>query len=527
VTTAFAYRPWEAPDLFPLKPAAGEFGYLRGKTPVPCTLPELQERVRRVWGPLPLIWTPESPRVVPSVEAFCLYQVARERVLAKMLWSAIRWMILGLILGAVVVIGARMDGIPFAQVRNLVEMLVIFMGAVPAWQRIRNYRVLKTFTERDMLGYGRMSRYQAWLRTKPRVTTWLVGACILIVAVCQIRIGWDNSIELAALIKPLQQGQWWRLLTCALMHGGWLHLAVNFSALLILGRWMEAHTRSSYLPLVFVVSALVGSFAFLKFGKGAGATVGASGGLMGMIGFLGVMGYRRRAFLPNGFFQMMLINVILVGCMGMVAPDVIDNAAHFGGLAAGVVIGLFVFTQSPIRLRGPAATAAGSAAMVLIVAVCAQAVSVLWRPILPQPVLTSAGIYDMTDYFTALYGKEVAKDFQIESAFSDATHGVKVDTIKGVFAQSGTYLFKFDEFDEQARIYQTRWIRARVGPDYPAAKIVIDPKDSAWVQYRQGTIQTQPGQRALVRWIDYEPNTGGGGWNLAGIQYVPASVLTQ
>ena len=77
------------------------------------------------------------------------------------------------------------------------------------------------------------------------------------------------SIWSCVFIKPLPQGQWWRLLTCALMHGGWLHLAVNFSSLLILGRWMEAHTRSSYLPLVFVVSALVGSFAFLKFGKDA------------------------------------------------------------------------------------------------------------------------------------------------------------------------------------------------------------------------------------------------------------------
>jgi len=409
------------------------------------------------------------------------------------------------------------------QVRTLVEMVVIFMGAVPAWQRIRNYRVLKTFNERDMLAYGRLSRYQAWLRTKPRVTTWLVGVCILIVAVCQIRIGWDSSVDLAALIKPLPQGQWWRLLTCALMHGGWLHLAVNFSSLLILGRWMEAHTRSSYLPLVFVVSALVGSFAFLKFGKDAGATVGASGGLMGMIGFLGVMGYRRRAFLPNGFFQMMLINVILVGCMGAVAPDVIDNAAHFGGLCAGVVIGLFVFTQSPIRIRGPAATAMGSAAMVLIIAVCAQAVSVLWQPILPEPVLITTGIYDMTDYFTALFGKEIAKDFRIETANSDDTHGAKVDTIKGVFTQSGTYFFKFDEFDERGRIFQTRWIRARIGPDYPAARIVISPDDSTWVQYHEGTIQTQPGQQALVGWIDYVPNTRGGGWNLAAIQYVPPS----
>jgi membrane associated rhomboid family serine protease len=74
--------------------------------------------------------------------------------------------------------------------------------------------------------------------------------------------------------------------------------------------------------------------------------VGASGGLMGLVGFLAVLGYRRKEILPSGFFKSILISICFMGVIGLVGFAVIDNAAHLGGLVAGVVFGLVLIKRA-------------------------------------------------------------------------------------------------------------------------------------------------------------------------------------
>jgi MYXO-CTERM domain-containing protein len=71
-------------------------------------------------------------------------------------------------------------------------------------------------------------------------------------------------------------------------------------------------------------------------------SVGSSGGLMGLFGFLGVMGWRRRHLMPPGFVRAVLVDVAVIAAMGVVGYQFIDNAAHAGGLAAGVLLGLLM-----------------------------------------------------------------------------------------------------------------------------------------------------------------------------------------
>ena len=63
---------------------------------------------------------------------------------------------------------------------------------------------------------------------------------------------------------------------------------------------------------------------------------------MGLVGFLAVLGYRRSARVPRRFFKAIILNICLVGLVGLIGFAVIDNAAHFGGLLAGVGCGLIM-----------------------------------------------------------------------------------------------------------------------------------------------------------------------------------------
>jgi membrane associated rhomboid family serine protease len=136
-----------------------------------------------------------------------------------------------------------------------------------------------------------------------------------------------------------RQGEWWRLLTCATLHVNFIHIWMNGQALLGLGRLMESVASRYHLCLIFLLSALCGSFFSLLLLLNT-TSAGASGGLTGLIGFLAVLGYRRKEELPKGFFKPMAISICFMGVIGLIGFAIIDNAAHLGGLVAGALCGV-------------------------------------------------------------------------------------------------------------------------------------------------------------------------------------------
>jgi rhomboid protease GluP len=77
-------------------------------------------------------------------------------------------------------------------------------------------------------------------------------------------------------------------------------------------------------------------------------SIGASGGIVGFIGYLAVFGYRRKQQLPPDFLKRVMINIAFIALLGALAYQMIDNAAHLGGLLAGAAYG---FVQIPRRLE--------------------------------------------------------------------------------------------------------------------------------------------------------------------------------
>lgn len=150
----------------------------------------------------------------------------------------------------------------------------------------------------------------------------------------------NNSAFLAGFVKPFfVEGQYWRILTAAALHGGILHLAFNSYALYILGKLIETLSNRAHLAIIFLLAAIGGGILSLIFIPNI-TSIGASGGIVGFLGYLTVYGIKRRKLLPDSFLKNMLFNVGFIAFVGIFVMDNVDNFGHLGGLLVGAFYGL-------------------------------------------------------------------------------------------------------------------------------------------------------------------------------------------
>ncbi|GAA6143127.1 hypothetical protein NBRC116584_29450 [Hydrogenophaga sp. 5NK40-0174] len=139
----------------------------------------------------------------------------------------------------------------------------------------------------------------------------------------------------------LRDGEYWRLVTAATLHGGLIHLGFNMFILWQIGRLMVQWYGNGQFLLIYWGSALAGSALSLHFSAVDGVSVGASGAVFGVVGALlaGIWQHRRQ--LPSSFVKPMLTSLAMFVLLNLaigLRPG-IDNAAHIGGLVAGAVMG--------------------------------------------------------------------------------------------------------------------------------------------------------------------------------------------
>lgn len=147
-------------------------------------------------------------------------------------------------------------------------------------------------------------------------------------------------------------GEWWRLFAAMFLHFNILHIGLNMWALANLGQLMERLVGNLGFLLLYLVSGLLGSIASVAWNPEV-MSAGASGAVFGVGGaLLGFLLLRRDSIpapvlvpLRNSMFGFIGYNVVF----GLMVPG-IDNAAHLGGLAAGIGCGLLL--SHPLTEQG-------------------------------------------------------------------------------------------------------------------------------------------------------------------------------
>ena len=181
---------------------------------------------------------------------------------------------------------------------------------------------------------------QESIQTTPYFT-FAILTCIIAVFAAQQMIPGEEVSFLASFDKRyFLDGDYWRILTGVVVHGGIFHILFNGYALFVLGRLSEILSAKPNVPIVFLISAIAGGILSLIFIPDV-RSVGASGGVIGLLGYLTIYSYRRRELLSSSLFNNMLLNIGIIGFLGVFVIPNVDNYGHLGGLIAGFLYGVF------------------------------------------------------------------------------------------------------------------------------------------------------------------------------------------
>jgi membrane associated rhomboid family serine protease len=148
-------------------------------------------------------------------------------------------------------------------------------------------------------------------------------------------------------------------------------------ALFSLGRVIVALVSPSLLSIVFLVSVVTGSLASLFLGQ-APASVGASGGILGCLGFLIVVTRKFRDQLPDYLRANLIMSCVVIAIFGLMGSQFIDNAAHAGGFIGGVVLGELLYSQLKL-VPGSTRKSIGLVSIISITILLAGVAKVFWE----------------------------------------------------------------------------------------------------------------------------------------------------
>lgn len=148
-------------------------------------------------------------------------------------------------------------------------------------------------------------------------------------------------------------GDYWRIITAAFLHGSFLHIAMNMAVLWDVGPLVERIYGSKRFLLLYFFAAITASLNTLFWNPG-GCSVGASGAVFGIFGAMLAFYQSHRKSIPAHVIKeksrvvMAVIGYNLI--FGVMQPN-IDNAGHVGGLIGGFLIGLALSPREPLQRR--------------------------------------------------------------------------------------------------------------------------------------------------------------------------------
>lgn len=154
-------------------------------------------------------------------------------------------------------------------------------------------------------------------------------------------------IFLGAKYTPLiQEGEVWRLITCAFLHGSFIHIACNMYMLYIIGPEIEKiYGKVGYI-IIYLVSCVSSSTLSMIINPQS-ISVGASGGIFGLMGALLAFALIERKNINKEYTKGLLKTIGINLIIGLVVIN-IDNAAHIGGFLGGVILGGVIYKSKKV-----------------------------------------------------------------------------------------------------------------------------------------------------------------------------------
>jgi rhomboid protease GluP len=136
-------------------------------------------------------------------------------------------------------------------------------------------------------------------------------------------------------------GQWWRIVTAAFVHGGFLHLLMNMLILLSIGLFTERLFGRVAFTVLYLFAGIGGNLASLALHPFT-VSMGASGAIFGLYGGLLAVLLLHRNTVPRPRIVAIAKSAaifIAINLLYGLSQSNVDVAAHIGGLVAGFLLG--------------------------------------------------------------------------------------------------------------------------------------------------------------------------------------------
>jgi membrane associated rhomboid family serine protease len=131
--------------------------------------------------------------------------------------------------------------------------------------------------------------------------------------------------------------EWYRLVTAMFLHGGLIHIGFNMMVLVDIAPMVEEVYGSARFLFLYVA---MGIASFLVSAWAGHFSIGASGAIMGIIGLLIAITSKRGGMQMKELRARLISWVVTIFALGFLMTGMrTDNWAHFGGLAAGFLLG--------------------------------------------------------------------------------------------------------------------------------------------------------------------------------------------
>lgn len=214
--------------------------------------------------------------------------------------------------------------------------------------------VVSATSERPHWGYATLLLLDRYTVTLLTIYFGVLGALLIGVDVHWRWVSWVtfldfNGVPTAQHWVPwketMAQGQWWRLWSPVFLHFGVFHIAFNGLWIWEFGRRIERYYGSLMTLLLLGLLAAASNIAqFLWSGPTLfGGLSGVVYGLMGFLWMIQRINPRPELAVPSGIIGFMLFwqALCLFGVIDYFIDGGIANGAHMGGLATGMLLGIY------------------------------------------------------------------------------------------------------------------------------------------------------------------------------------------
>ncbi len=167
----------------------------------------------------------------------------------------------------------------------------------------------------------------------------LIAANMIVFALCARQSGGEAiSGELlfrngAMYSAAIERGEYWRLVAYGFLHANVLHLATNMLCLALWGAHLERRVGPFYFIVIYLCAVIGGAVVGRYAHAGPYLTVGASGGISGVLGALLCLWILGKIEASASFF---VVNIGLNVALAFGVTN-IDWGAHFGGFVFGLI----------------------------------------------------------------------------------------------------------------------------------------------------------------------------------------------